>query len=132
MATATVSAQDIKKQAEQAGFTVDSSQGGKLELKKSGCIAYLETHEGSWVYTGTPYLIVQGLKCELEDRGYQKFWFAKAEGRRFPIRKVELQVVHQFDEEVRQIARTKSLYNESLGSTNARTVYDRLTGRPDR
>jgi hypothetical protein len=25
-----------------------------------------------------------------------------------------------------------SLYNESLGSTNARTAYDRLTGRPDR
>jgi len=26
----------------------------------------------------------------------------------------------------------RSLYDESLGSTCARTVYDRLEGRPDR
>jgi hypothetical protein len=41
-------------------------------------------------------------------------------------------VLHRFDEEVRYILGVTSLYNESLGSTNARTAYDRLTGRPDR
>ena len=56
----------------------------------------------------------------------------KSDGKRFPIRKVDLETLHRFDEEVRYILGLKSLYNESLGTTNARTVYDRLTGRPDR
>ena len=59
-------------------------------------------------------------------------WYAKAEDKRFPIRKVDLEVLHRFDEEVRYILGLTSLYNEALGSTNARTVYDRLTGRADR
>jgi hypothetical protein len=75
---------------------------------------------------------VHGINCELEDRGYQKFWYSKPDGKRFPIRKVDLEILHRFDEEVRYVLGLKSLYNEALGSTNARTVYDRLTGRPDR
>jgi hypothetical protein len=84
------------------------------------------------IYSGPPYLVVHGINCELEDRGYQKFWYSKAENKHFPIRKVDLGILHRFDEEVRYILGMTSLYNESLGSTNARTVYDRLTGRPDR
>jgi len=57
---------------------------------------------------------------------------SKTEGKRFPIRKVDLETLHRFDEEVRYLLRVKSLYNEALGSTNALTVYDRLTGRTDR
>lgn len=132
MATATVSAKDLQRQFEKAGFEVSGTQPGRLEVKKTGCLAYLEGQKGAWVYPGPPYLIKNGLTCELEDRGYQKFWLARAEEKRFPIRRVELEVLHRFDEEVRYIVGEKSLYNESLGSTNARTVYDRLTGRPDR
>jgi hypothetical protein len=75
---------------------------------------------------------VHGIPCELEDRGYQKFWYSRREGKRFPITRADLETLHRFDEEVRSILGLKSLYNESLGTTNARTVYDRLTGRPDR
>ena len=132
MATETATAQDIQKQFEQAGFVVSDAQAGRLELKKSGCVAYLESPSGSWIYSGPPYFVVHGINCELEDRGYQKFWYSKADGKRFPIRKVDLEVLHRFDEEVRYLVGMKSLYNESLGTTNARTVYDRLTGRPDR
>jgi len=84
------------------------------------------------MYSGPPCFVVHGINCELEDRGYQKFWYSKSDGKRFPICKVDLEVLHRFDEEVRYILGLKSLYNESLGTTNARTVYDRLTGRPDR
>ena len=132
MATETATAQDIQKQFEQAGFVVSDAQPSRLELKKSGCVAYLESPSGSWIYSGPPYFVVHGINCELEDRGYQKFWYSKADGKRFPIRKVDLEVLHRFDEEVRYLVGMKSLYNESLGTTNARTVYDRLTGRPDR
>lgn len=132
MATKTASMQDVQKQFEQAGFTVAAASGGRIEVKKSGCVAFVGTEAGKPVYLQPPYLVVQGLLCELEDRGYQKFWFAKIENRRFPIRKADLLVLHRFDEEVRFILGMTSLYNESLGSTNARTVYDRLDGRPDR
>lgn len=132
MATQTVAAQDIQRQFEQAGFVVSNTAANKVEVKKSGCVAYLGNERGKAVYFAPPYLVVRGVNCELEDRGYQKFWYAKAEDKRFPIRKVDLEILHRFDEEVRYILGLTSLYNESLGSTNARTVYDRLTGRPDR
>ena len=132
MATKTASAQDIQKQFEQAGFVVASDPAGRVEIKKSGCVAFLEKQDGKLAYSGPPYLVVRGINCELEDRGYQKFWYAKAEDKRFPIRKEDLQVLHLFDEEVRYILGITTLYNEGLGSTNARTVYDRLTGRADR
>lgn len=132
MATKTASAQDIQKQFEQAGFVVAGDPAGRVEIKKSGCVAFLEKQGGKLAYSGPPYLVVRGINCELEDRGYQKFWYAKAEGKRFPIRKEDLQVLHLFDEEVRYILGITTLYNEGLGSTNARTVYDRLTGRADR
>jgi hypothetical protein len=132
MATQTVAAQDIQKQFEQAGFVAANDSSGRIELRKSGCVAFLEKQGGKLIYSGPPSLVVHGINCELEDRGYQKFWYAKAEDKRFPIRKVDLGILHRFDEEVRYILGLTSLYNESLGSTNARTVYDRLTGRPDR
>ena len=132
MATETVAAQDIQKQFEQAGFVVAHDQAGRLELRKIGCVAYLKKEGARWNYSGPPYLVVHGINCELEDQGYQKFWYSKSEGKRFPIRKVDLEILHRFDEEVRYILGLTSLYNESLGSTNARTAYDRLTGRPDR
>ena len=104
---------------------------GSIGVNKYNCLQYLELKaEQAWLPLGPPYFIIQGLNCELEDRGYQKFW--RHQGTRFPIRKAELQTLHHFDEEVREILRLPSLYNESLGSTCARTVYDRLDGRTDR
>jgi hypothetical protein len=132
MTIATPAAQDVQKHFEQAGFVVSSAQSGGIEVKKSGCVAEVENRLGQWSYTGTPYFVVHGINCELEDRGYQKFWYSRSDGKRFPIRKVDLETLHRFDEEVRYTLRVKNLYNESLGTTNARTVYDRLTGRPDR
>jgi hypothetical protein len=132
MATETAAAQPVQKQFEQAGFVVAHDQAGRLELKKIGCVAYLDKQGNRWIYSGPPFFIAHGINCELEDQGYQKFWYSRAEAKRLPVRKVDLEVLHRFDEEVRYILGSTSLYNESLGSTNARTVYDRLTGRPDR
>jgi len=102
-----------------------------MGMKKYGCVQYLQPGpDRIWVRLGPPYFIVHGLNCELEDRGYQKFWYHQ--GARWPIRKTDLETLHRFDEEVRQILHLQSLYNESLGSTCARTAYDRLEGRPDR
>lgn len=132
MATETAAGQDIRKRFEQEGFVVTSGPSGEIEVRKSGCAAFVHSRQGEWIYSGPPYFVVHNILCELEDQGYQKFWFSKADIKRFPIRKVELEVLHRFDEEVRHTLKLTSLYNESLGTTNARTVYDRLEGRPDR
>jgi len=134
MATEIPVVQDIRKNFEHAGFTVAeaATPPGSLEVRKGGFIAYIVVGASGWIRFGPPYLELRGVQCELEDRGYQKFWYSKSDGKRFPIRKVDLENLHRFDEEVRYLLGTKSLYNESLGTTNARTVYDRLTGRPNR
>jgi len=49
MATETAVAQNVQKQLEQAGFVVAAAQPGRLELKKSGCVAYLESQGGNWI-----------------------------------------------------------------------------------
>ena len=124
---------DVRKQFTDAGFEIVHAgvSPGSIGVKKANCVQYLELKpEQGWLPLGPPYFIIRGLNCELEDRGYQKFW--RHLGTRFPIRKAELETLHRFDEEVRGILRLPSLYNESLGSTCARTVYDRLEGRTDR
>jgi hypothetical protein len=124
---------DIRKQFSAAGFEIVEAgiSPGTIAVKKYNCVQYLELKaEQAWLPLGPPYFIIRGLNYELEDRGYQKFWYHR--GTRFPIRKAELQTLHHFDEEIREILCLQSLYNESLGSTCARTVYDRLEGRPDR
>lgn len=133
MAARVSSSTDIRKQFQDAGFMVSPAgqDPERLEVKKHPCLCYLERgSEGAWVPVGPPYFVVRGLNCELEDRGYQKFWYH--EGKRSPIHRDDLDTLHRFDEEVRHVLGLKNLYNESLGSTCARTVYDRLTGRPDR
>ncbi len=124
---------DIRKQFEQAGFEIVTAGGdsSSLEAKKHNCSrALMRESSGEWRPSGPPHFFVRGLKCKLEDHGYQKFWYF--EGKRFPIRQGDLKALHQFDEEVRAILGLKSLYHESLGTTSARSVYDRLEGRPDK
>ena len=123
---------DIRKQFTTAGFEIVEAgvSPGSIGVKKYNCLQYLELKaERAWLPLSPPYFIIRGLNCELEDRGYQKFW--RRRDTRFPIRKAELQTLHRFDGEVREILRVPSLYNESLGSTCVRTVYDRLEGRTD-
>jgi hypothetical protein len=124
--------QDIRKQFASAGFEViDTERLRTFGVKKYNCLRILELDSsGGATPAGPPYFIVHELNCELEDRGYQKFWYAQ--GKRFPIRLADLKSLHRFDEEVRRILGLKSLYHESLGTTSPRTAYDRLDGRPDR
>ena len=123
---------DVRKRFREAGFDVEEvrREPEALVVKKSNCTQLLEPNsKGKWSPSGPPTFNVRGVDCELEDRGYQKFWFHL--GRRFPARVNDLRTLHHFEDEVRTILGIKSLYHESLGTTSARSVYDRLDGRPD-
>ena len=123
---------DLREQFKASGFEIvdGGSVAGSLGVRKYGSCATLNRRPIACGCSRPALFQIRGLDCELEDKGYQKFW--RHGETRFPIRKTDLQTLHRFDEEVRQILQLPSLYNESLGSTCAQTDYDRLEGRPDR
>jgi len=122
---------DIRKRFEQEGFTAAEGSANTLEVTKYNCVHRIgSSSRGFWEPLEPPHFLVRGVPCELEDHGYQKFWLAP-DGKRFPIKLQDLRELQRFDQEVRFNLKLKSLYNESLGSTSARTVYDRVEGRPD-
>jgi len=123
---------EIRQRFEKAGFTVSGGSGdaGPFEVRKYNCVHRIDRNQGGvWAPVSPAHFLIKGLACELEDQGYQKFWLC--DGKRFPIRLEDLKALQRFDQEVRHILQLKSLYNESLGTTCARTVYDRVEGRPD-
>jgi hypothetical protein len=74
-----------------------------------------------------PGYLVGGEVAFLLDRGHQKFW--KSSRLEVPATAESLQAVHRFAEELRQVIGEPSLYNESLGTTSDRYLYDRVKGR---
>lgn len=74
-----------------------------------------------------PGVLVRGEVSRLLDRGYQKF--IKTSQYELPATASQLQAIHTFSEELKQLTGAMSLYNESLGTTSDVYRYDRLMGR---
>ncbi len=74
-----------------------------------------------------PGVMVKGEVARLVDRGYQKF--IKSSQYEIPATAQQLQAIHAFSEELKQLTGAISLYNESLGTTSDVYLYDRLQGR---
>ena len=74
-----------------------------------------------------PGIVVRGQVARLLDRGYQKF--IKTSQYELPASATQLQSIHAFSEELKQLIGAESLYNQSLGTTSDVYRYDRLTGR---
>ena len=74
-----------------------------------------------------PGALIHGKVARLLDRGYQKF--IKTPQFELPATASQLQAIHLFSEELRQLTGSISLYNESLGTTSDLYEYDRLQGR---
>lgn len=74
-----------------------------------------------------PGELVGGHVARLLDRGYQKF--IKTSQYELPATASQLQAIHLFTEELKQLTGGIDLYNESLGTTSDLYEYDRLKGR---
>jgi len=74
-----------------------------------------------------PGVMVKGEVGRLLDRGYQKF--IESSQYEIPASAHQLQAIHAFSEELKQLTGATSLYNESLGTTSDVYQYDRLKGR---
>jgi hypothetical protein len=71
--------------------------------------------------------LVGGRVARLLDRGHQKF--IKTAQFELPATASQLNAVHRFSEELKQLTGDIDLYNESLGTTSDVYLYDRLKGR---
>ncbi|MGA7340550.1 MAG: hypothetical protein WBE72_24840 [Terracidiphilus sp.] len=101
--------------------------GGFL-VSKHGAGAVLVAAEGApAAFAVGPGMVVKGEVGRLLDRGFQKF--IKTSQYEIPASAAQLQAIHAFSEELKQVSGAISLYNESLGTTSDLYEYDRLQGR---
>jgi hypothetical protein len=82
---------------------------------------------GAAAFAIHPGVVVRGEVGRLLDRGFQKF--IKSSQYEIPATAQQLQAIHSFSEELKQLTGATSLYNESLGTTSDVYRYDRLMGR---
>ncbi len=110
------------------GFEVSPSGEGQL-VAKNGAAAVLAAGEkgSAAVFAVGPGVLVKGEVARLVDRGYQKF--VATSHYELPATAEQLHAIHDFGEELKELVRGESLYNESLGTTSDRYQYDRLKGR---
>jgi hypothetical protein len=101
---------------------------GGVRVGKYGAGAVLAAGAaGAVTLVGAPGVLVGGEVSRLLDRGYQKF--IKTSQYELPATASQLQAIHRFTEELKQLTGAASLYNESLGTTSDLYEYDRLKGR---
>jgi len=103
---------------------------GSSLVSKQGVAAVLQPGkgaDGSVAYLVHPGVLVRGEVARLLDRGYQKF--IKTSQFELPATAGQLQAIHAFSEELKQLTGGVDLYNESLGTTSDLYQYDRLKGR---
>ena len=99
-----------------------------FQVRKYGCAAEIAAApDGSVELLARPGWLLNGEISRLVDRGYQKF--LKTSHLEIPASADHLRALHEFSEELKQVTGSMTLYNESLGTTSDRYVYDRVAGR---
>jgi len=98
------------------------------QVRKYGCAAEIAVApDGSTMVLKRPGWLLGGEIARLVDRGYQKF--LKTSKLEIPATADHLHAIHEFTEELKKAAGATSRYNESLGTTSDKYVYDRVKGR---
>jgi hypothetical protein len=111
----------------QAGYSVERVEPGTLARK--GGFGALLREDGA----GKPEIVDAGLMVGndlalLTDAGFQKI-FLTATNRKTPALAEHLKGLHEFTEDLREALGITSLYNQGLGTTNEKHLYDRVWHR---
>jgi hypothetical protein len=106
-----------------------STSGAKaFQVRKYGCAAEIAAApDGTTEVLARPGWLLGGQIARLVDKGYQKF--LKTAKLEIPATADHLRAIHEFSEELKEAAGATSLYNESLGTTSDKYLYDRVKGR---
>jgi len=113
---------DVRHVAGVAGGVLVTKHGAGAVLVPS---TYAEGVPAA--FAERPGALYGGEVGRLLDRGYQKF--IKTSQFEMPASASQLQGIHLFSEELKQLIGAMSLYNEGLGTTSDVYEYDRLKGR---
>jgi hypothetical protein len=115
-------------------FDVSAAKDGSVngskafQVRKYGVAAEIATAaDGTTTVLARPGWLLGGQIARLVDKGYQKF--LKTPKMEIPATADHLRAIHEFSEELKEAAGATSLYNESLGTTSDRYMYDRVKGR---
>src|ERR1700742_3126962 len=102
---------------------------GQFRVQKYNCAAIItKAGDGNGVaFIVRPGYVLGGEIAHLLDRGFQKS--LKTSHLEIAATADYLKAIHRFGEELKEIAGTPSLYNESIGTTSDDYFYDRLKGR---
>jgi hypothetical protein len=101
---------------------------GSVLVSKHGAGAVLvPVKDGPAAFVVAPGALLGGEVARLLDRGYQKF--IRTAQYEIPATATQLQSIHKFADELKQLTGAINLYNESLGTTSDLYEYDRLKGR---
>jgi hypothetical protein len=110
------------------GAVLSKSGAKAYQVRKYGCAAEIAAApDGTVMVLKRPGWLLGGEIARLADKGYQKF--LKTAKLEIPATADHLHAIHEFSEELKEAAGATSLYNESLGTTSDKYVYDRVMGR---
>ena len=111
-----------------AGFQTQPGPQGMTLVTRNRLGALLkERADGSPEIVDTGILLGNELAV-LTDVGFQKIFLAPS-GKRTAALAEHLEALHDFREDLVEVLGLESLYNESLGTTNEKHLYDRVAGR---
>lgn len=109
------------------GFSVALKGSGMAVALRDGCAAVLKD-EGPAVSIEKTGVVIGTEIGVLTHGGYQVY-FETSHGERRAGTAEQLKALHAFDEDLREALGLTSLYNEGLGTTNGRHLYDRVRNR---
>lgn len=119
--------QEQLDQLRSKGYSTQSAPAGTIAVK-GAFGALLREGAESRPEVAEVGLMVQGELALLTDMGFQKI-FHTAGGRKLPALAEHLKALHDFSENLREELGLTSLYNQGLGTTNEKHLYDRVTLR---
>jgi len=111
-----------------AGFTTQPDASGGVRVTRGECAAVVSEAADGQVHLGIAGILLGGEIAELVSAGYQMFLMTRS-GQRAPARADQLHALHGFNEDLGQALGIESLYNQGLGTTSARHLYDRVDDR---
>jgi len=110
------------------GFETQTQAGGRVSVARNGIAAVIANVPGKRPHIDKAGLIMGDETGLLVNGGYQVF-FVTPGGKRRPALADQLHSLHAFEEDLREGLGLVSLYNEGLGTTSDRHMYDRLEDR---
>jgi len=111
----------------KAGFTTTPQQGGAVRVSRANCAVDLRDENGA-VRAGVAGMIMGAEIGALVDEGFQKF-FRTPSGKSRPAQADDLQALHEFEEDLKQLLGQDTYYNQALGTVSTFYLYDRVKDR---